>query len=222
MNKTCIICGKEFSKPSVTSYKLWEIRTTCSRDCYYERMRREKIGFQSGHAGHKNSGTFSQGHATWNKGKKIKTNDALSVWRKGGGQPFYKGREIPEDVRLKLSEAAKNRDPESRPTKENHWNWKGGVTPLRQKVMDTAKYRKWRFDIFKRDNFTCQIGKETGVYLHVDHIKSFSTIVRENNIETVAQALSCKELWDISNGRTLCVSCHQKTDTYGSKSVNLS
>jgi len=29
------------------------------------------------------------------------------------------------------------------------------------------------------------------------------------------EALSCDELWNINNGRTLCIGCHKKTDTYG-------
>ena len=35
-------------------------------------------------------------------------------------------------------------------------------------------------------------------------------ILKENKIDTVEKAQKCSELWDLSNGRTLCVDCHKK------------
>ncbi len=29
------------------------------------------------------------------------------------------------------------------------------------------------------------------------------------------EALKCEAIWDTNNGRTLCETCHQQTDTYG-------
>lgn len=29
--------------------------------------------------------------------------------------------------------------------------------------------------------------------------------------------LFCEELWDLNNGRTLCIDCHKKTETWGGK-----
>ena len=62
--------------------------------------------------------------------------------------------------------------------------------------------KKIRFEVFKRDGFTCQYcGKSPpGVTLEADHIKPFSTYP-ELRLE-------------LSNGRTLCKSCHSKTSTY--------
>ncbi len=31
----------------------------------------------------------------------------------------------------------------------------------------------------------------------------------ENNITSFEQALKCLKLWDINNGRTLCLNCHK-------------
>lgn len=80
----------------------------------------------------------------------------------------------------------------------------------------------WRAQIAVRDNFTCQLcgisndfGK-THVEMHVDHIKPFIKIFRENDIKTLDDALNCSEFWDISNGRCLCAKCHRKTETYSS------
>lgn len=99
---------------------------------------------------------------------------------------------------------------------ENHPNWRGGISGLNLRIRATHKYRLWRFDVFKRDKFTCLIcGKNKP--LHVDHIKAFSLILKENEIKSLRQAENCVELWDINNGRTLCIPCHKDTDNYGHK-----
>lgn len=60
---------------------------------------------------------------------------------------------------------------------------------------------KWRKAVFDRDDYTCQICKERGGKLNADHIKPFKYFPELR--------------YDINNGRTLCVPCHRKTDTYG-------
>ena len=100
--------------------------------------------------------------------------------------------------------------------KENHPNWKGGTTKLRDKIKCLLEYKQWRSDIFQRDNWTCQTCSERSrkgkvVYLEAHHIKEYSKIIEEYEIKTVEEALKCKELWDINNGITLCKSCHNLT-----------
>lgn len=83
--------------------------------------------------------------------------------------------------------------------------WKGGTSTENDKIRKSAEYKKWRNDVFKRDDYTCQICNQKDKKLHADHIKPFSHF---------------KELrLDINNGRTLCENCHFKTDSYGSKSI---
>lgn len=109
------------------------------------------------------------------------------------------------------------------PSGENHHNWNNGITPLRKNIRETSKYYQWRFSIFKRDNFICifcGISSKEKI-LNVDHIKPFSLILKENNINSIEDAINCQELWDISNGRTLCIDCHKSTDTYGEKAKKL-
>lgn len=82
--------------------------------------------------------------------------------------------------------------------------WKGGVTPINKAIRTSTAYKEWRTAVFKRDNYTCQICGIKGKRLNADHIKRFSDY---------------KELrLALENGRTLCESCHKKTDTYGKKS----
>lgn len=65
----------------------------------------------------------------------------------------------------------------------------------------SAEDREWRVAVFERDSYTCQMCGERGGRLQADHIKPFSTHPDLRHV--------------LSNGRTLCVPCHQQTDTYG-------
>lgn len=65
-----------------------------------------------------------------------------------------------------------------------------------QEVRSTAEYKEWRTNVFERDNYTCQICKQVGGSLQAHHIKPFAKY---------------KELrFDVSNGQTLCESCHKQ------------
>ena len=66
--------------------------------------------------------------------------------------------------------------------------------------------RTWIKNIFERDNYTCQHCGVRGGKLQADHIKPYVLCSEE-------------EKWSLDNGRTLCISCHKKTDTYGMKLI---
>lgn len=84
---------------------------------------------------------------------------------------------------------------------EKHWNWQGGKTSINMKIRNSLEYEEWRKAVFERDLYTCQDCEEIGGRLEADHVKSFSQYPELR--------------LDIDNGRTLCVDCHRKTDTYG-------
>lgn len=87
---------------------------------------------------------------------------------------------------------------------ENNPNWRGGITKERTKVWRSKEYQLWREAVFKRDNYTCIIGgKSHGNKLQADHIKPFAHFPELR--------------FAIDNGRTLCIDCHKKTDTYMAK-----
>ena len=104
-----------------------------------------------------------------------------------------------------------------------HWgNWKGGITELSAQIKNLPTYSFWRIEIFRRDNFTCQKchtrrEQETPIIIQAHHLNPLSQIIKDFNILTIEDALSCHELWDIENGQTLCKECHKETDTYGYK-----
>lgn len=103
-----------------------------------------------------------------------------------------------------------------------HWNWQGGRTSLTRKIRNCFEYKLWRNSVFKRDNYTCtwcgiKSSKGVKVILNADHIKQFSVLIKENGIMTFEEAVNCSNLWDINNGRTLCLDCHKQTDTFANK-----
>ena len=70
------------------------------------------------------------------------------------------------------------------------------------KLKDFIRYNSMelilsRRNIFHRDNYTCQYCKVRGGYLEADHIKPFAFFPELRFV--------------LSNGRTLCRKCHNKT-----------
>jgi hypothetical protein len=79
---------------------------------------------------------------------------------------------------------------------ENNSSWKGGITTEDEKIRKSDEYKYWRLNVYKRDKFTCQKCKciSTGNNLNAHHQYNFADfpILRT----------------ELSNGITLCESCH--------------
>lgn len=109
---------------------------------------------------------------------------------------------------------------------EKNPNWKGGLTKIQERIRKSVKYKIWRNTIFKIDDYTCQLCKQVGGKLCVDHIVPFSYILKtlkiwidEFQLDIYKSVFKFEPLWDINNGRTLCISCHKQTETYGEKAL---
>lgn len=90
-------------------------------------------------------------------------------------------------------------------------------SPLYKQIRDCVKMQEWRKFIFQRDDYVCQNCLKRGGTLNADHIKQFALILKENAIKSLEEAITCSELWQITNGRTLCDECHRKTETFARK-----
>lgn len=146
-----------------------------------------------------------------------KTRKKMSIAHTGKSKPWSievgrrnKGRKRSEETKKKIREARKNQvmpkwteHRRQRFLGDNNPSWKGGVSTENQKIRTSREYVWWRMAVFAKDNWTCQECGKRGIELHADHIKPFS--------------LFPELRFAIDNGRTLCVPCHKKTDTYAGK-----
>lgn len=182
------------------------------------------------HTGNYGNG-FKKGVSSWNKGKhfsvesKIKmslahkgqissmkgkkhskeTKEIISKKNKGKhyslSTEFKKGIKVWNKGKKGIMPTVWNKGKHSDYMKgKNHWNWKGGSTPKNVTIRLSLEYKLWREAVFKRDNYTCQTCGKRGVIIHADHIKPFAYFPELR--------------FEISNGRTLCISCHKKTESY--------
>ena len=88
---------------------------------------------------------------------------------------------------------------------ENNPAWRGGVTDEHKIIRCSAQYRAWRESVYRRDNWMCVLCCCKGGKLNADHIKPFSMYPELR--------------FSVENGRTLCVDCHRKTDTFGIRAL---
>ena len=132
------------------------------------------------------SGGFKKGHATWNKGKK--------------GMPWSgRKRVFTEEWKRHLSEAQTGKKGKLSNA------YRHGKSKEYQLIRGSKKFIEWRYKVKQRDDWTCQkCGTKSGngkrVYLEAHHKKSFARFP--------------KLRFDVSNGITLCKSCHKLTDNY--------
>ena len=96
----------------------------------------------------------------------------------------HHGWKLSLEIRKRLSEAHRG---------EKAYNYKG-TSPIYKQLRNSLDYEEWRKAVFERDDYTCQKCFAIGEYLHADHIKAFSKFPDLR--------------FEVSNGRTLCVSCH--------------
>ena len=131
------------------------------------------------------------------------------------GNQIWKGRKHSEESKAKIAAASSKRvghklTPEQRlkwsevKRGSKHPNWKGGISGESKRARESLQYRVWRENVFARDNFTCKLCGIRGVYLEADHIEPFSKFPELR--------------FDLANGRTLCLKCHEKTETYKGRS----
>ena|SRR3990167_1071512 len=158
-----------------------------------EKMKLAKLGKKRGPMDQDCKDKISIAH----KGRIITWGDKVSetLKKKGIKPPSRFGLPITEEHKVRLSQLFSGK---------GHYNWQGGITPKNLKVRRSRKYRLWRKSVFERDDYTCQSCGTRGGELNADHVKPF--------------ALYENLRFELSNGKTLCVTCHRKTDTFAGRS----
>lgn len=216
--KNCGVCDKPFSKRPRDTIKAWHGRKYCSSACYHTTQKgrihtaeaRENIGRQA----RINQKLVTTPEAT---AKRIATRA-----KQGWEQTTPEGRK-------KRSDALRGK-PQPWNRGENNVRWKGG-TELRKSVYGLLEYRVWRSAVFERDDYTCQLcgvkneqGLGKTIVLNADHypialfrfLDKINTAIPDESIENKKEyARNYKDMWNVANGRTLCLDCHKKTPTWG-------
>lgn len=193
------VCGRDCKKPEIILNC-----ETCKKDFSVWYFRKDKARFCSLSCRRHDEDTLkrillSNSDRKWNNEQREKFSNSM------------KGRRPKNLDTLLAIDRNGEKNPMLKRPKELHWSWKGGITKLNSLIRRCFKYRNWRLDIFKRDDWTCKICSNKGGALNADHYpKLFSEITKEYNIKSLNEAFNCEELWDINNGRTLCVDCHIK------------
>lgn len=120
------------------------------------------------------------------------TKQILSKQRKGNKSPM-EGKNHSIEVRIKISKILRIRSAKGK----NCHSYKDGKLVERKGVRHSSNYKRWRFDVFARDQFTCKkCGDKRGGNLNAHHIKHFADFPDLR--------------FDINNGVTLCTTCHKE------------
>lgn len=153
MNKKCLNCDKDFSKPYSASMKSWiEKYKYCSKDCYTYSMKGKDLLKLNRYSG-----------IPWNKGKKYSMPKNTRVIK------ICIDCKTPFTVRSYRKDIAKFCSHECASKNRNF-----GLTPKNEAIRKSAAYKAWRTLVFERDDYTCQICFIRGGKLHADHIKPFA------------------------------------------------
>lgn len=184
--KNCKKCGKDFEKKIDCSLSNWIFQKYCSKSCRSKDRVVSEI-------------------------QKQHLRDILKGRRCNTGRTHIKkGQNLSPKTQFKKGHKPWNFEKKNPYfTGPNNPRWKGGIYPEHLKQRHSVEMKRWRMEVFKRDNYSCvECGrfrkKGDRVVLHADHIKPFS---KYPNLR-----------FDLDNGRTLCKECHLKTNTHG---VNL-
>ena len=104
---------------------------------------------------------------------------------------------------------------------KHHPMWTGGHTSFRKSLYSTLQYKQWRETVFKRDNYICQICFRKGGNLEAHHKRRMVLFIKDiipnpkilKGWQVRNILLKYEPLWNIDNGITLCIECHNKEKT---------
>jgi len=158
---------------------------------------------------------FVKGKASWNKDKEMSAEYCERCRQEN------LGRHPSKITKEKMSIAHRG---------EKARSWKGGITPLSERIRKLSEYKEWRLKIFIRDSFGCiACGSKYKIEAHHNK-KEFSILLAEflkeynqfspyeDKDTLVRLAMKWQPFWT-AEGETLCKDCHKKTKSYLNNNV---
>jgi len=166
----------KYIKEGLSTYEISKLVSRNPKNIY-NKLKDFEIPTRSRAETLKQNAWWKTGKEHWNTGKtrSEKTKKAISVARTGKEYPNLQG----ENNGMFGKRSA---------------NWKGGVTPERQKLYATGKWNEIIKVVYKRDNYLCAKCKKPNRNIHAHHIKSWADYP-DNRI-------------DLDNLITICKQCH--------------
>jgi len=102
--------------------------------------------------------------------------------------------------------AGKVRERSAKTRAENHYRWKGGSSKINVSIRQLEENRKWMDAVKARDGACVNCGNTNKLESH--HIIPLSMLLERYSITDRDTARNTPQLWDVSNGITLCRKCH--------------
>jgi len=157
-------------------------------------MKPNKTSFKKGHEKSLNAYKYEKGYIP---------SKAHNKHRNKGIIESYQNGRIPSCPMLGKSHSLKSRLKISKNRKgkckgEKHSNWKGGISPEEMLIRTSLEYRLWKLEVYKKDKGVCQICDKrcNNKDIVAHHKKAFKDYIELR--------------FKVSNGITLCRSCHAK------------
>ncbi len=195
--KECGMCHIIFTKPKNIDNARWDKRIYCSQSCAIKARMGHPVSDETKNKLRETSTGYRHSEEARRKMSIIHTGQP--AWNKKS--PVYLlCMHCGQKKRIKWAEVgiAKYCSKQCANQHSDH-----GKTKEARKIRTSASYKKWRQQVLKRDNFTCvKCGQQEGT-LNADHIKRFADFP-ELRLE-------------VTNGQTLCESCHRQTPTFGNR-----
>lgn len=161
-------------------------------------MSKAKLGkapWNKGLKGHPSCKGFTKNHSDETKAKISENRKGKCLGNTHGfkkGQPTWnKGKPHKvhdEQWRKQVSEANSGK---------NHWNWKGGISGPNALMRNSTKHKNWSKAVYRKDNWTCQKCSANNHHILIAH-------------HIVPWKDNAFLRFKVSNGVTLCRSCHIK------------
>lgn len=90
-----------------------------------------------------------------------------------------------------------------------HYKWKGGASKLNLSIRQMTENRKWMDAVKARDGGCVRCGSSENLESH--HKTALAELVERFGIRSRDDARRhAAALWDLNNGETLCIPCHDK------------